>query len=48
LKYGEQKLKTQKQFLAPCLVLESVERIIREKDLSKPLLEFLECGLFGR
>jgi hypothetical protein len=47
LKYGKQKLKTQKQFLAPSLVLESVERIIREEDLRKPLLEFLESGFFG-
>ncbi|GKV43408.1 hypothetical protein SLEP1_g50699 [Rubroshorea leprosula] len=48
LDYREEKLKTQKQFSAPSLVFESVERSIREKDLRNPVLKFLESGCFGR
>lgn len=47
LEDGEEKLKTQKQFLEPRLVLESVEWIIREEDLGQPVSEFLKSGFVG-
>lgn len=47
LENGEQELKSQDEFLAPLLVLESVERIIREEDFGKPVLEFLESCFLG-
>ena len=48
LQNGEEILKTQNRFPEKSLVLESVERIIREENLRESVLEFLKCGFLGR
>lgn len=45
LENGEEELDSEEQFPGPLLVLESIKRVIREKDFRQLVFEFL-CGCF--
>ena len=47
LQYREKTMETQNHFPEKSLVLESVERIIREENLRQSVLEFLKCSFLG-